>query len=153
MSANERRIVLMFIIGFGCMRAWALTFLGDSGVTPPMSLELSSNMFYVFAPLIILTMALIMVAVPKRWSESCFLSTRAVAVSAGILCLGSVLLVADVPVMAVVPEALCAVGLDVYKRQRREGVNTMFAPVSAASGSGAMVSTSPYFARSSSMSP
>lgn len=67
MNANERRIVLTFAFGFGCMRAWALTFLGDSGVTPPMSLQLSSNMFYVFAPIMVLTMALVMVAVPKRW--------------------------------------------------------------------------------------
>lgn len=117
MNANERRVVLTFTFGFGCMRAWALTFLGDSGVTPPMSLQLSSNMFYVFAPLMVITMALIMMAVPKRWGGTRFLSTQAVAVSSVVLGLGSLLLVANPLPGSVVSEAICAVGFGCFLMQ------------------------------------
>lgn len=117
MNANERRIVLTFACGFGCMRAWALTFLGDSGVTPPMSLQLSSNMFYVFAPIMVLTMALVMVAVPKRWGGTRFLSARAVIASAAVLTLGTLLLVVNPLAEPIVPEAICAVGFGCFLMQ------------------------------------
>ena len=99
------------------MRAWALTFLGDSGVTPPMSLQLSSNMFYIFAPLMVLTMALVMVAVPKRWGGTRFLSTRAVVASTAVLTLGTLLLVANPLPESVVPEAVCAIGYGCFLMQ------------------------------------
>ena len=38
---GKRHTVPAFVAGFGFMRAWALTFLSDSGVTPPLSLPLS----------------------------------------------------------------------------------------------------------------
>ena len=117
MGVSERRAVYTFTFGFGCMRAWALTFLGDSGVTPPMSLQLSSNMFYVFAPLMVLTMALVMVAVPKRLGETRALSLRAIGVTAAVLSAGSLLLVANPLSGSVVPEAVCAVGFGCFLMQ------------------------------------
>lgn len=117
MGVSERRVLYTFTLGFGCMRAWALTFLGDSGVTPPMSLQLSSNMFYVFAPLMVLAMALVMAVVPKRWGEMRFLSPRGIGAAAAVLSAGSLLLVANPMPGSVVPEAICAVGFGCFLMQ------------------------------------
>lgn len=117
MRTSEGRIGFAFVIGFGFMRAWALTFLGDSGVTPPLSLQLSSNMFYVFAPVMIVTMVVGMVVIDRWKDEAFFLSSKAVAFSSGILAAGTLLLVANGAATLVVAEAVCAAGFGLFLLQ------------------------------------
>lgn len=117
MRSGEGYVVSAFVLGFGFMRAWALTFLGDSGVTPPLSLQISSNMFYVFAPIMMLTMVLAMAVVSRQGDDAWVLSSRAVAVISGVLAAGTCLLVVNGYTMSVVAEAVCAVGFGCFLLQ------------------------------------
>lgn len=116
MGIGERHTVPAFVVGFGFMRAWALTFLSDSGVTPPLSLQISSDMFLVFAPLIILTMVVVMAVVSKR-DDVRVLSPKAVALTAAVLTAGTCLLVGNGAATSVAAEAICAVGFGAFLLQ------------------------------------
>ncbi len=99
------------------MRAWALTFLSDSGVTPPLSLQISSDMFLVFAPLIILTMVVVS---GKRDFETGrgvrVLSPRPLP-SPPCPHGGTCLLVSNGAATSVAAEAICAVGFGAFLLQ------------------------------------
>lgn len=113
---GKRHTVPAFVAGFGFMRAWALTFLSDSGVTPPLSLPLSSDMFLVFAPLIILTMVAV-VASAMKWGEAWVLSPRAIVLSALVLTGGTCLLMSSKASASVAAEAVCALGFGAFLLQ------------------------------------
>lgn len=80
--SSKAGVAAAFVVGFGCMRAWALTYLTNAGVTPPVSLGLLDPLFIAFAPALLGMLMLLMLLCPK---------IPAVAISFPALVAGAVL--------------------------------------------------------------
>lgn len=104
---RETAVIPAFVLGFGFMRAWALTFLSKSGVALPLAM-LTEGTLLVFAPLLFATMAFAYVGSMRRGAD--LLSRRALVTMAAMLMAGSCMLGVGTRATLLAGEALCAVG-------------------------------------------
>ena len=90
MASVDAIAAVAFVLGFGFMRSWALTYLSFAGVTPPVSLGLDSPLFVVFAPVLLGVLAVLMYVCAKRRMR--MVAPWALAIGMGLLVLGTLLL-------------------------------------------------------------
>lgn len=103
-----------FVVGFGCMRAWALTFLSKSGVVLPLSM-LTEGTLLVFAPVFFAaTLFITRGALGKRCE---LLSRPSLMVMVSTLVASSFLLGAGERTTLFTGEALSAVGFSLLLLQ------------------------------------
>ena len=115
MRFGKGQTIFLFALGFGFMRAWALTFLGSGGVTPPLLTHISNGIFFVFCPIMIVVMLMVM-AISQRLAID-ILRPEIVALSAGILTVGTCLLSMGDATISILAKAVCAIGFGVFLLQ------------------------------------
>ena len=103
-----------FALGFGFMRAWALTFLSKSGVVLPLSM-LTEGTLLVFAPIFVVSTAV--VARGALQHRVRLLSRPCVVVMAATLVAGSLLMGAGERLTLFIGEALGALGFSLLLLQ------------------------------------